>query len=179
MLGRKVSVPLVAALLLIGGCGGDGNAGGEPGQGTEDGITRQIAGGWTGELHQKGLAPFEIAVDIASDGTGQVAYTGIECGGGWTLDDVLTSIPPRYLFIEDIEKGSGRTCKGTGTVSLAPIQRHSPNRPAYTRLNYSFTGGGVTSRGLLHRAHTAGLATVFRQAGLPPPAVEPPGVSEP
>jgi hypothetical protein len=174
VLGPKVSVPLVAALLLLGGCGSDGTGGEEPGQGNEEGITRQIAGGWTGKLRQGGLAPFEIAVDITADGMGQVAYTGIRCGGGWTLDDVLTSIPPRYLFTEEIDEGAGGTCKGSGAVSLSPVQSHSPNRPAYTRLNYSFTGGGVTSRGLLHRAHGAGLAPVFRQAGLTPPEVMPP-----
>jgi hypothetical protein len=154
--------------LLIAGCGDDG-----AGEGTTlsnaEGITRQIAGGWTATLHQQGLAPFKVGVDISADGRGRVAYTGIECGGEWTLHGVEQSMPPRYLFTEEINQGAGGTCKGTGAVTLAPIQRHSPNEPAYTRLNYSFTGGGVTSRGLLHRVHPAGLGPVFKQAGVTSP----------
>ncbi len=153
--------------LLLGGCGngGDSSAVTEPGEG----ITRQIAGRWTGQLHQQGLKPFEIAVDIGSDGNGEVAYTGIDCGGHWTLDGVRPTTPPRYLFTEEIKAGAGGNCKGTGRVSLAPIQGHAPNQPAYSRLNYEFTGGGVTSRGLLHRTDTAHLGPVFKQAGVSPP----------
>jgi hypothetical protein len=165
--GRKICL-LALGIVFLAGCGHD-----DTGDGTAlnsvEGVTRQIAGGWTGKLQQSGLAPFEIAVDIASDGKGQVAYTGIECGGEWTLDGVQPSTPPRYLFTEEIKEGAGATCKGSGTVSLSPIQRHAPNRPAYTRLNYQFTGGGVTSRGLLHRIHDAGVAPVFKQAGVTPP----------
>jgi hypothetical protein len=168
VLGRKVCL-LALGILLFAGCGSDDNAGEEPGQGSGEGITRQIAGGWTGELRQSGLASFAIAVDITADGRGRVAYTDIDCGGEWTLDDVQTSLPPDYLFTEEIKEGAGGTCKGTGTVSLSPIQRNSPNGPAYTRLNYRFTGGGVTSRGLLHRIHAAELAPIFKQAGVTPP----------
>jgi hypothetical protein len=165
---RGLALLLAIGALLIAGCG-DGDADTGTSLSNAEGITRQIAGGWIGELHQKGLAPFQIAVDIAADGKGRVAYTGIECGGDWTLHDVLTSMPPRYLFTEEITDGAGGNCKGTGTVTLSPIQRHSPNEPAYTRLNYQFTGGGVTSRGLLHRVHPAGLGPVFKQAGVTPP----------
>jgi hypothetical protein len=153
--------------LLIAGCGngGDSSAVTAPGEG----ITRQIGGRWTGQLHQQGLKPFEIAVDIGSDGNGEVAYTGIDCGGHWTLDGVQPTVPPRYRFTETITAGAGGNCKGTGTVTLAPIQGHAPNRPAYNRLNYSFTGGGVTSRGLLHRTDPAHLTPIFKEAGVSPP----------
>jgi hypothetical protein len=168
VVGRKLCL-LALGIFLLAGCGSGENAGDEPGQGNEEGITRQISGRWIGKLHQKGLAPFEIAVDIGADGTGQVAYTGIQCGGEWVLDEAQPSTPPRYRFTEEINEGAGGTCKGTGTVSLSPIQGHSPNRPAYGRLNYRFAGGGVTSRGLLHRTDPAGLARVFQRAGLTPP----------
>jgi hypothetical protein len=158
---------LAIAALLIGGCGNDGDSSDVTAPGP--GITRQIAGRWTGELRQEGLKPFEVAVDIGSDGNGEVAYTGIECGGEWTLDEVQALMPPRYRFIEKIREGAGGNCMGTGTVSLLPIQGHSPNRPAYNRLNYRFTGGGITSSGLLHRTDPAHLAPVFEQAGVTPP----------
>jgi hypothetical protein len=167
VLDRKICL-LALVIVLLAGCSDDGG-----GEGTSlsnvEGITRQIAGGWTAQLHQKGLAPFEIAVDISADGRGRVAYTGIECGGEWSLDAVQPSVPPRYNFIETIREGAGGSCKGTGDVTLSPIQRHSPNEPAYTRLNYRFTGGGVTSRGLLHRVHPAGLVPVFKRAGVTAP----------
>jgi hypothetical protein len=154
------------AALLAGGCGdGDSSDVTEPGAG----ITRQISGRWTGTLHQEGLKPFKIAADIGTGGDAHVAYTGIECGGEWTLDEVRPSLPPRYVFTERISEGAGGSCKGVGTVSLAPIQGHAPNRPAYNRLNYQFTGGGVTSRGLLHRTDPAHLVPVFKVAGVPPP----------
>ena len=167
MLGRHLCL-LVLGTALLAGCGS-----GDPGEGTSinsaEGVTRNIAGSWTAKLHQKGLGPFQVAVDIASDGKARVAYTGIRCGGEWTLDQVEPSMPPRYLFAETITEGVGGSCKGTGTVSLSPIQRHSPNEPAYTRLNYLFTGGGVTSRGLLRRAHDPSLVALFREAGVTPP----------
>jgi len=165
---RRLGCLFAIGALLVTGCGEDG-----AGEGTTlenaEGITRQIAGGWTATLHQQGLAPFKAAVDISASGTGRVAYTGIECGGEWSLHGVDQSMPPRYLFTEEIKEGAGGNCKGTGTVSLSPIQRHSPNEPAYTRLNYSFTGGGVTSRGLLRRVHPADLLAIFRQAGVSRP----------
>jgi hypothetical protein len=153
-------------IVLLAGCSDD-DAGNLTAPG--EGITRQIAGSWAGKLQQAGLPPFKIAVDITSDGTGRVAYTGIECGGEWTLEGVRPSTPPRYVFTEEINEGAGGTCKGTGTVSLSPIQGHLPNRPAYTRLNYRFTGGGVASRGLLHRIHAGAEAPTFKQAGVTPP----------
>jgi len=157
---------LSLGILLLAGCSND-DAGNLTAPG--EGITRQIACSWAGKLQQAGLPPFKMAVDITSDSTGRVAYTGIECGGEWTLDGVRPSTPPRYVFTEEINEGAGGSCKGTGTVSLSPIQGHSPNRPAYTRLNYRFTGGGVASRGLLHRIHAGAEVQTFKQAGVTPP----------
>jgi hypothetical protein len=170
MSARGLGLLLAIGALLIGGCDDNGGSGDVTAPG--EGITRQIAGRWIGKLHQKELKPFQVAVDIGSDGNGTVAYTGIECGGEWALDEVQPSTPPRYVFTEEITEGAGGTCKGTGTVSLLPIQDHAPNRPAYNRSNYAFTGGGVTSSGLLHRTDPAHLAPVFRQAGLRPPPVD-------
>jgi hypothetical protein len=164
---RVLGMLFAIGALLIGGCGSDGEGGDLTSLG--EGVTRQIAGNWTGKLQQQGLAPFEVAVDIATDGKGRVAYTGIECSGGWTLDSVQTSTPPRYLFTEEIRKGSGGSCKGTGRVLLSPIQGYAPNEPAYNRVNYRFTGGGVTSVGLLHRTDPKSVARVFDQAGVHPP----------
>jgi hypothetical protein len=167
VLARELVLLFAIGALLIGGCGNDEGSSAVTAPGA--GITRQIAGRWTGELRQEGLKPFEVAVDIGSDGDGKVAYTGIECGGEWTLDEVQPSAPPLYRFTERISEGAGGDCKGSGAVSLSPIQGHSPNRPAYNRLNYSFTGGGVTSAGLLHRTDLAHLTPVFKQAGVTPP----------
>jgi hypothetical protein len=164
---RGLALLLAIGALLIGGCGDDEDAANltTPGEG----VTRQISGRWAGQLHQEGLKPFEIAADIGSDSTARVAYTGIECGGSWELTTVRESLPPQYGFTETIEEGSGGNCKGTGTVSLSPIQGDAPNAPAYSRMNYQFTGGGVTSRGLLHRTDSPTLARVFREAGVTPP----------
>ena len=169
MSGRHLLIPLLGLLLVIAGCGGPAVSG-EPGvAGSESGVTRQISGNWTGTLHQKGMAPFAIAVDIGADSTARVAYSGIRCGGEWTLSRVQTSIPPLYLFTERIKTGAGGTCKGSGTVSLSPIQREIPNEPAYGRMNYRFAGGSVTSRGVLHRTDPAHMTEVFHQAGVSPP----------
>jgi hypothetical protein len=160
--------PLVLGILILSGCGH-----GEPGDGTSinnaEGVTRNIAGSWIATLHQEGLPPFQIGVTIAANGRARVAYTGIRCGGDWNLDQAVPSIPPRYVFTETITEGAGGDCKGTGTVSLSPIQRHSPNEPAYTRLNYRFTGGGVSSLGLLRRSHDPALLPLFKEARVTPP----------
>jgi hypothetical protein len=163
---RGLLLLLALSAPLFAGCGSGENAGEEAGISTGEGVTRQISGRWTGELRQQGLKPFEIGVDIGADSTAKVAYTGIECGGDWSLDRAEASTPPRYLFTEKIDEGAGAICKGKGTVSLVPIQRQAPNGPAYIRMNYSFTGGGVTSRGVLHRTDASHLAPVFQEAGV-------------
>ena len=171
MSARGLCLLLAIGALLIGGC--DSN--GETGDVTEpsDGITRQISGRWKGKLHQQGLGTFKIAVDLGADGLARVAYTGINCAGDWSLEGVLDSLPPGYVFAEEINQGAGGTCKGAGTVALSPIQDQLPNAPAYNQLKYQFTGGGLTSRGLLRRTDVEHLAPIFEQAGIEPPPVEP------
>lgn len=168
MIDRSACLLLLGISLLV-GCGNGGNADELTALGNAQGITRQIAGEWTGDLHQKGLKPFKVAVRITPSGSGRVAYTGIRCGGEWSLTNVASSVPPEYQFAEKITQGASDACKGKGRVSLVPIQGYSPNEPAYKRMNYSFTGGGVTSRGLLHRVHAGAQAAIFRRAGGPPP----------
>jgi hypothetical protein len=165
VLHRGVCLLALGIPLLI-GCGSGGNPNDLTPLGNSQGVTRQIAGEWSGKLHQKGLPPFKVAVKITPSGGGQVAYTGIRCGGKWTLSEVASSIPPQYRFTEKITQGASSKCKGKGIVSLLPIQGFSPNEPAYKRMNYSFSGGGVSSRGLLHRVHAGAEAAVFRQAGV-------------
>jgi hypothetical protein len=165
--GRSLCLLALGIPLLV-GCGSAGNPDDLTGLGNAEGITRQIAGEWAGKLHQSGVAPFKVAVKITPSGSGSVAYTGFRCGGEWTLTGVASSIPPQYRFAETITQGAGGKCKGKGRVSLLPIQGFSPNEPAYKRMNYSFSGGGVTSRGLLHRVHSGAEARVFRRAGVTP-----------
>jgi hypothetical protein len=153
---------LVAVALCLAGCGSGGDAGGTT---AAIGPAQEIAGDWTGELTQKGLPPFRVAVQIAPDGTGRVAYTGIECGGKWTLKNALASEPPAgYNFREKITQGAGDQCKGTGVVSIGPDPYRAPKD-----LGYGFVGGGVTSRGTLDRTDASGLKPVFEEAGVTPP----------
>jgi hypothetical protein len=156
-------VTLLLSALLIAGCGGDSDDGHVTT--TSVGPAQEIAGDWTGELTQKGLKPFRIGVQIEADGTGRVAYTGIECGGEWTLKRVLASgIPAGYNFREDVTQGAGDECKGKGTVAIDPNPPQSPRS-----LGYGFMGGGVTSDGTLHKTDVAGIQPVFTEAGVSPP----------
>jgi hypothetical protein len=164
---RGLALLLAIGALLIAGCDSDEDAGDLTTPG--DGVTRQISGRWIGKLHQKGLPPFRIAADIGSDSMGHVAYTGIDCGGSWQLTGVSQSLPPQYAFTETIEEGAGGSCKGTGTVSLSPIQDDAPNSPAYSQMTYRFTGGGVTSSGQLRRTDIEHLMPIFRESGVTPP----------
>ncbi len=120
----------------------------------------EVAGDWTGQLTQKGLKPFQVGVRIDPSGSGQVAYTGINCGGTWGLGPVRAaegSAVPRYFFRETIKTGAGGDCKGKGSVTITP---------ADGSLTYEFVGGGVESRGTLAKTDAAGLAPVFAQAGV-------------
>jgi hypothetical protein len=104
---------------------------------------RFLEGRWAGALHQAGLAPFEVrahirTVDNADDNT--VAYTGLNCRGHWRY---LGHNGSSYDFEEVIDAGRSATCKGVGTVALAPLHGD--------RLAYVFQGGGVVSRGVLSR----------------------------
>jgi hypothetical protein len=96
--------------------------------------TVEIAGDWTGQLTQKGLAPFHVAARIEPSGSAEVAYTGIDCGGTWSASAApVASTGPTFTFEETIDEGAGGTCKGTGTV----VVTHQAN----DTLNYRFTGG--------------------------------------
>ena len=162
MLARWPVALLVLVAVAVAGCGSEDDGGKTT---TRVQLTPLLAGDWTGTLTQKGLAPFRIAVRISSDGTGRVAYTSIECVGSWIVKNVLASSPPAaYNFRERITEGAGGKCKGEGVVSIAPEPRQAPKE-----LGYGFTGGGVSSRGVLHRTDSAGLKPVFDQAGVEPP----------
>jgi hypothetical protein len=141
--------------LLVAGCGGSSDDDGTVPIAVEPG-TKEISGPWAGELAQARLAPFRVAVVIGENGTGRVAYTGIDCGGRWVLDSANA---PNYVFTETINEGAGGECKGTGTVHLI----HTPEGS----LRYRFEGGGVTSQGSLAPASVHAIIAVFRQAGLP------------
>jgi hypothetical protein len=159
---RLPIVVLMVAALCFAGCGGSGDDGKTT---TAVGPTQEISGDWTGTLRQKGLEPFRIAVRISPDGTGRVAYTGIECGGNWTLKNALASSPPAaYNFRERITQGTGGSCKGTGVVSIGPEPYRAPKE-----LGYGFFGGGIRSDGELHRTDGEGLKPVFDEAGVTPP----------
>lgn len=110
-----------------------------------DGATKPgpIAGSWRGTLHQKGLKPFAVRVDIASltnPRRNVVRYAGIDCAGSWRF---LGGRGDAVRFEEVIEHGSGGKCKGKGVVTLS-----SPD-PRPQRLAYEFEGGGVRSQGVL------------------------------
>jgi hypothetical protein len=158
------AVPLIALAVLIAGCGEKeenldaGATTGTVGATTVAEPASEIAGGWTGQLTQKDLPPFQIGVVIDPGGSGLVAYTGINCGGKWAPK---FATPPaagaEYLFEERINEGAGGSCKGTGTVALAQ---------AADMLSYRFTGGGVTSSGVLSRTGFDQVFAVFKRAGL-------------
>ena len=89
------------------------------------------------------MRPFRVEADIRSlrpPGRNTVAYTGIDCRGGWTY---LGESGGEYRFREVIDRGRGGKCKGEGEVSL----RRRPDG----RLDYEFRGGGVESSGVLSR----------------------------
>jgi hypothetical protein len=107
-----------------------------------------LAGDWSGRLHQGGLAPFRVRATIASP-TGssgnEVHYTGIDCSGRWIY---LGASGSAHRFREVIDRGKGGKCKGVGVVTLTTGS--SPGE-----IGYEFRGGGVVSRGILHRTGTS------------------------
>jgi hypothetical protein len=153
---RWLMLALSALVMVLPGCGGsgDGDSTGSTAAATSA-PTGEIQGSWTGRLAQAGISPFRIAVVISADGTGLVAYTGIECGGHWKLD---SSAAPRYVFAEAIDAGAGGKCKGSGTVQLVHTSSDT--------LQYRFVGGGVTSTGVLVPASAHALTAIFDQAGI-------------
>jgi hypothetical protein len=159
------SLVALAALFAFSGCGG-GSSDGEHTKNSD------LEGNWGGRLTQKDLPPFEMAVKFGAGSDTRVAYTGIECGGTWTGEGALLSNPPIYLFREQIDSGSGGACKGTGRVSLDPDKPCTGPKNEichYTRFDYRFDGGGVSSKGALTRISDERLSHVFREAGVTPP----------
>jgi hypothetical protein len=103
-----------------------------------------ILGTWHGELHQKGMPPFVVSAEVRSltnPKRNTVAYTQIRCGGNWTYRGFAQGA---YRFLEVIDRGVGGSCKGAGQVTLVPQGRDAAR--------YEFRGGGVISRGTLHRS---------------------------
>ncbi len=100
-------------------------------------------GHWQGTLDQKGIKPFPIQAAIlsATDPKRNVVHYGgqIDCSGTWTY---LGAQGPQVRFRERIDSGAGGNCKGTGTVTVEPLQGNG-------RLSYRFSGGGIESQGQL------------------------------
>jgi hypothetical protein len=102
-----------------------------------------LRGTWHGKLHQRGLEPFTVTVTIGSlhdASRNRVRYSGLDCRGTW---DYLGSRRGLFSFREVITAGKSDTCKGAGTVRLRPLSVNA--------LRYRFTGGGVTSAGVIRR----------------------------
>ena len=112
------------------GCGGSGSK-------------YPIAGIWSGQLTEQGLAPFRLTAQIRGiKGTARntVSYTGVRCTGHW----VYRGRPRKaFRFREVIDTSRSGRCKGAGLVTLTP---HGPNA-----LIYFFHGGGRIRRGTLTR----------------------------
>jgi len=108
------------------------------------GLPQAVVGNWQGTLDQKGIKPFAIRVTIASADDPEknpVHYGGqIDCSGTWSY---LDAQGPQVRFRERIDAGAGGNCKGTGTVTVQPRQN---------KLDYRFSGGGVSSTGVLSQA---------------------------
>jgi hypothetical protein len=116
------------------GCGGSDDS---------DASGFQITGAWSGELHQQGLSPFEVKATIADledPAKNTVHYGGIDCGGNWTFLGQRSEV---YRFREEINRGAGGNCKGTGIVTLTARGDDT--------LAYVFRGGGIESEGTLKR----------------------------
>ena len=75
--------------------------------------TFDIAGDWSGQLTQKGLKPFLVAVRIG-EARSQVAYTGINCGGDWVSNGQTASEPKIYSFTEVIRRAPAATARAAG-----------------------------------------------------------------
>jgi hypothetical protein len=176
MVGRWMILLLCLLAVLLAGCGD-----GDPDKPLvnldrvipSDPTIAALQGDWKGELKQSGVPPFEVAVSFTPGAPTRVAYTGIECGGTWTVTGTLDSLPPYYLFDERIDQGEGDECKGTGSVSLNPEEPcRKPEGEAcavYQHLHYEFRGGGVVSKGVLTRVSETELETVFDEAGIASP----------
>jgi hypothetical protein len=133
-----------ATAVGLAGCG-DGGASSETGTTTGAGGFAAVEGSWAGTLRQAKTDPFPIEVTVESQDDPKlnvVHYGGeIDCSGNWSdLDGSGSEIS----FREVIDRGRGGRCKGAGTVRLETTG--DPDR-----LDYSFSGGGVSSDGVLSR----------------------------
>jgi hypothetical protein len=144
---RLVQICAATALLavVVAGCGEkeEPSAAELDASSAEEELTADlpIAGRWKGELRQKGLKPFTVTAQITGpDGPNRVHYSGIDCSGTWTYEGRYND---RFIFQEVIDRGKGRKCKGAGTVTVTIA--------VDDRLDYEFRGGGIVSRGVLHR----------------------------
>jgi hypothetical protein len=125
-------------------CGDDDGDGGNRNRPSAEDY--EIVGTWNGTLHQLGLGSFEVEAEIrtlepeaADENT--VSYTVIDCSGTWEYRGIEGN---SFRFREVIDAGEGDECEGEGTVTLTPA---GPDE-----LSYSFSGGGVESRGELTAA---------------------------
>ncbi len=105
-----------------------------------------VKGTWTGTLTQRESPDFKVTATIRSfnrfTARNSVRYGApLNCRGHWRF---LGSKGSTYRFRETITSGDSSSCKGSGTVVLRA--KSDPER-----LEYRFTGGGVTSRGTLRR----------------------------
>jgi hypothetical protein len=164
--GRRLIALLALPVSLLAGCGGSDDEGATSTAAVKGLPARAaaIAGDWRGTLEQKGLAHFQIGVRIDPSGTARVAYTGIDCAGVWEPGRFVSFQSHYFAFTERINRGAGGECKGTGRVKA-----YLDLTTGEGKLHYRFAGGGVRSRGVLTRTDAAGLAPVFRQAGIEPP----------
>jgi hypothetical protein len=138
----KFLVAVSTAVLVIGWTGCGGSDGGMSTTSVVPASQAKLTGHWRGRLHQKGLDPFTVTAVIASpagSAGNRVHYTGIDCSGTWTS---LGKKGDAFRFREVITHGHGGSCKGVGIVTL---------KAAGEALGYEFRGGGVISRGTLHR----------------------------
>ncbi len=153
---RRV-IPLGLAVLAVGGAAACGEKSEEAATNPPEPPGFEIEGAWSGELHQKGLHPFEVDAEIGSlDNPKQntVRYTGIDCSGNWTF---LGHEDAKYRFHELIDRGKGGECRDAGTVTLTPITDE--------KLDYEFRGGGIESTGLLSRGGGGGGGGGGKAAG--------------
>ncbi|MBJ7331167.1 MAG: hypothetical protein JHC95_14820 [Solirubrobacteraceae bacterium] len=104
---------------------------------------KSMKGKWRGTLSQKMTPPFTVTVDIRSfdrfEGRNPVKYGApLNCTGHWRYTGAEGNV---YRFKETITGGKSDTCKGTGRIRITWTDDD--------RLQYRFTGGGVTSTGTL------------------------------
>lgn len=138
---RAISIlALLALTLALASCGEKS----EPEIGSTTAQAQfEIRGEWRGELHQAQMKPFPVQAAIVSlerFKQNTVHYGGLDCSGTW---EYLGASESAYRFHEVIDRGRSAKCKGTGTVSLAPLSDDL--------VDYEFRGDGVVSRGQLTR----------------------------